>query len=163
MTRTTQVQPRAPLAFAAAAFACGIWLSRYLQPSSQRWGWAGILLALCAIVSVAARSIRLAQLAALLALFCAGSFALVWAPVPAIIVPPRDFLEGKVEIVGHVTNDGVLSSAGNPRERIDLTTESIRMGDTVFTLPVGMRATMYSREAKEENADSGASSFPLLA
>jgi hypothetical protein len=107
-----KAQPRAPLALAAAAFACGIWLSTHSQVSSALWGWAAASLALCTIVAVAIKSLRPAQIAALLALVCAGAFAHIATPVPRFIVPPPEFFrqdpealkEEKVEIVAHVTN-----------------------------------------------------------
>jgi O-antigen ligase len=110
-----KAQPRAPLALAAAAFACGIWVSTHWQLSSARWGWAAASLALCTILAVAIGSLRSAQAAALLALVCAGAFARVATPSPLLTAPPPEFLNVKdVEIVGHVTNDGALLAAGGP-------------------------------------------------
>jgi competence protein ComEC len=164
MAGKTQVQPRAPLALAAAAFACGIWLSGHLQNSPTLWGWAGALLALCTIVAVVINSGRLARLSAVLALLCVGAFARVATPLPRNIVPPREFLDGKyVEIVAHVTNDGVHLAGGGPRERFDVQTESIRLAESVFTQPVGIRATVFSRDMDEESAEPDGPQFPRLA
>src|SRR5262249_11117178 len=126
MAGKTQVQPRAPLALAAAAFACGIWLSGHLQGSSAMWGWAGALLALCAMAAVACRSTRLARLSAVFAMLCTGAFARVATPLPHIVLPPPEFISGeKVEIIAHITNDGVLRAGEGARERFDVQTESI--------------------------------------
>src|ERR1051326_3631611 len=109
MALPKESQPRAPLALAAAAFACGIWLASHLQNSPILWGWTAALLALCAISSVIAESAHLAWLSTVLALVCTGAFARVGTPAPRINVVPQEFLETKdVEIVGHVTNDGLL-------------------------------------------------------
>jgi competence protein ComEC len=146
-----KAQPRAPLALAAAAFACGIWLSTHCQVSSALWGWAAASLALCTIVAVAIKSLRPAQIAALFALVCAGVFARITTPVPRLFVPPLEFFregpatsgEKKVEIIAHVTNDGALLAIDESRERFEMETESIEFDGTKFLQPVGMRATVY--------------------
>src|SRR5215472_13887835 len=164
MIRKMKVQFRAPLAMAAAVFAGGIWISRHLQRPWQLWGFSAILLVLCAIAAIIARSGRLAQFSALLALLCAGALARVATPLPRITVPPQEFLAGdKVVVVAHVINDGVLSAAGKPRERMDVQTESIELGDKVFTQPVGIRATVLSRESSEDDPEPDDSQFPKLA
>ena len=101
-------QPRAPLALATAAFACGIWLATHSQSSPAGWGWATAALALCSILAIAVKSLRPAEIAAVLALVCAGSFARIATPVPRLVVPPPEFFlvypdsfrEEKVEIIG---------------------------------------------------------------
>jgi len=159
-----RVQPRAPLALAAAAFACGIWLSGHEQRSPAMWGCATALLALCTIIAVINKSARLAWLSAGLALLCAGAFARVVTPLPRIVVPPQEFLADEhVEIVAHVTNDGVFLAGGGPRERYDMQTESIQLGENRFFQPVGIRATVFSRDMDEENAGSDTAQSPRLA
>jgi len=146
-----KAQPRAPLALAAAAFACGIWLSTHWLVSTALWGWAAAALAFCTIVAVAIKSLRPAQTAALLALVCAGAFARVATPVPRLSVPPTKFLredpeasrEEKVEIIAHVTNDGALLAIDESRERFEMETESIELDGTKFLQPVRIRATVY--------------------
>ncbi|HEY7404629.1 MAG TPA: DNA internalization-related competence protein ComEC/Rec2 [Candidatus Angelobacter sp.] len=164
MAGKIEVQPRAPLALAAAAFGGGIWLSWHLQRSPRLWAWSAALLALCAVAAVMTKSGRLAQFSAVLALVCAGAFARVATPVPRVIFPPQEFIDAKkVIIVAHVINDGVLSAAGKPRERIDLQTESIELGDMIFKQPVGIRADAFSRESSEDDPESDDSEFPKLA
>jgi competence protein ComEC len=159
-----KAQPRAPLALAAAAFACGIWLSTYWQTSPALWGWATAALALCAIAAVAISSLRPAQAAALLALVCAGVFARFATPSPRLSVPPAEFLNVKdVEIVGHVTNDGALLAGGGPRERFDLQAETIKLDGQSITQPIGIRATIFSRDAAEETQDDDAPAIPHMA
>ena len=146
-----KAQPRAPLALAAAAFACGIWLSTHWQLSTGLWGWATASLVLCAIAAVAIKSLRPAQIAAVLALVCAGAFARIATPSPRLPAPPPEFLNVKdVEIVGHVTNDGALLAGGGPRERFDLQTETLELDGQKFIQPVGIRATVFSHDAAEE-------------
>ena len=121
-------------------------------------------MALCAIAAVAAKSLRLAQASAVLALVCAGAFARIATPVPYIGAPPPEFFsDQRVEIVAHVTNDGTLLASGGPRERFDLETETIQLNDRKFTQPVGIRATVFSREMEEGNEESETPRFPHFA
>jgi competence protein ComEC len=139
-----KAQPRAPLALAAAAFACGIWLSTHWQVSPALWGLATAALALCAVFAVAIKSLRPSQVAALLALVCAGAFARLATPSPQLAVLPPEFLNVKdVDIVAHVTNDGALLAIDESRERFEMETESIELDGTRFLQPVGIRATVY--------------------
>src|SRR5262249_43381641 len=155
-----QRQPRAPLAMAAAAFACGIWLAGHLQRPPALWGWTTTLLVLCSVAAVLARSTRPAQLSAVLALLCAGAFARIAMPAHRMIVPPAEFLETKdVEIVGHVTNDGMLLTSARARERFDLETEYIELYGAKFSVPFGVRVTLYSG-AFGENSGPNPTEFP---
>jgi competence protein ComEC len=159
-----KAQPRAPLALAATAFACGILLAGPLQLTPMRWGWASASLALCTIIAVVNKSLRPAQGAALLALVCAGAFARIATPSPHLVTPPSEFLNVKdVEVVGHVTNDGALLAGGGPRERFDLQTETIELDDQKFVQPVGIRVTVFSRDAAEETQDDDAPAIQHMA
>lgn len=116
------------------------------------------------MIAVAARSLRLAQASAFLALVCAGAFARVATPVPYSVAPPPEFLsDERVEIVAHVTNDGALLAGGGPRERFDLETEVIELNDIKFTQPVGIRATVFSRELEEDNEEGETPRLPHFA
>src|SRR5438270_1942894 len=159
-----KAQPRAPLALAAAAFACGIWVSTHWQLSSARWGWAAASLVLCTILGVAIRSLRSAQAGAVLALVCAGAFARIAPPPPLLTTPPPEFLNVKdIEIVAHVTNDGALLAGGGPRERFDLQAETIELNGHKFVQPIGIRATVFSRDVVEEIQEDDASAIPHMA
>jgi competence protein ComEC len=139
-------------------------LSAHSQLSPASWGWAAASLALCTIVAVAIKSLRPAQAAALLALVCAGAFARIATPSPHLFAPPPEFLNVKdVEIVGHVTNDGALLASGGPRERFDLQTETIELDGQKFAQPIGVRATVFSRDAAEETQEDVASVNPHMA
>lgn len=111
-----------------------------------------------------ARSLRLAQASAALALVCAGAFARVATPVPYVAVPPPEFLsDERVEILAHVTNDGAMLAGGGPRERFDLETEVIELNHSRFVQPVGIRATVFSREMDEDNDESETPLLPHFA
>jgi competence protein ComEC len=158
-----QKQRRAPLALAAAAVGCGIWLAGYVLRPPALWGWTTALLAFCALTAVLAKSPRLARFSAVLALACAGAFARMGTPRQHTVVPPAEFLDTKdVEVVGHITNDGVLLAGGGARERFDLEAELIQINDAKFTQSFGIRATIFTREANEETTEADAPAFPPL-
>jgi len=162
MTSSTQFQRRYPLALAATAFACGIGLAAYVERPPASWVWTSTLLALCGIAAVLAKCGRLAWVSVLLALVCTGAFTRVATPGPRTLVPPAEFLETKnVEIIGHVTNDGVFT-AGQSRERFDLQTEAVLLNGACFDRPIGIRATVFSREASEEADAADSPAFPPL-
>ncbi|HWX53954.1 MAG TPA: ComEC/Rec2 family competence protein [Verrucomicrobiae bacterium] len=157
-----KTSPPAPLAIAAGAFASGIWLAGHLQRSPQSWSVAALLLVVCALAAIPKRSLRLAQIAALLALIGAGAFARTYTPVPQVSLPPAEFLSGEpVEIIGHVTSDGAVLPGTGLRERFDLQAETMRVNGTQSTLPVGIRATVFSNDTEETEALAGAE-FPRL-
>jgi competence protein ComEC len=132
-------------------FGCGIWLAGHLERSPALWGTAGGLLAICAIAAVLVKSPRLARFSAALALLFAGAFSRVATPQAHIAIPPAEFLENAdVEILGHVTNNGALLAGSGKRERFDLQTEYIRLGEEKFSVPFGMRVTVYARDASED-------------
>ena len=107
------------------------------------------------------RAGRAGQLAATLALVCSGAFARMGTPLPPYAVLPAEFLgDDRVEIVGHVTNDGALLVGGGPRERFDLEAEVITLGGHRFVQPVGIRATVFSRQANVENTEADAPHIP---
>jgi competence protein ComEC len=159
-----KAQPRAPLALAAIAFACGILLARHLHPAAGPWGWSAAAFVVCALAAVAVKSLRPAQVAALLSLVCAGAFAYVATPAPHIFTPPAEFLNNdRVEIVCHVTNDGALLAGGGPRERFDFQTETMELDGQEQIQPIGVRATVFSRDAVEETHEDDAPRIPHLA
>ncbi|HEX7288970.1 MAG TPA: ComEC/Rec2 family competence protein [Candidatus Angelobacter sp.] len=160
--------PRAPLAVAAFAFACGIWLAGHLERSPQLWCIATGMLALCTIVAACKARPQIAQAAAVLALVCAGAFASVSTPQPRLALPPVEFVsEATVEITGHVINDG-SPLAGGSRQRFDLETESIQLEEHVFKEPIGVRATLFVEPGSDANpepssTEESSAQFPQLA
>src|SRR5215813_1965823 len=99
--------PRAPLALAAVSFGIGVWLAGHLHRPAWLWGVAAGALIACVLGALAVRSIRLAYIAVISGLICAGAFSRIWMPEPQLSFPPEKFLAGaQVEIIAHVTNDG---------------------------------------------------------
>ncbi|HYL94068.1 MAG TPA: ComEC/Rec2 family competence protein, partial [Alphaproteobacteria bacterium] len=134
-------------------------MAGHLQRSPARWGVSATLLAVIAVGASIKYNLRLARTAAVLALICAGSFARVYTPQPRVVTPPPEFLGNeRVEVTGHITNDGSSLPGSGQRERFDLETESIQAGPVSFTQPVGMRATLFVRGPDEESGPQ----FPKL-
>lgn len=155
--------PRAPLAGASVAFGLGIWLASTVYRSAAVWAAAALVLAVCAIVAAVRESDFLGYLSSGLALASAGALAWVWMPQPNLTTPPQEFLfSEKIEITGHVTNDGAMLAGRGPRERFDLETEELKIGDRRFAYPVGMRATLFSRQW-DADRNEGNGGFPQLA
>jgi competence protein ComEC len=157
---------QAPLALAAVAFGTGVWLAGYLHRPPGLWALAAGLLAICAIVAAVKNNIHLGYVSVVLALVCSGAFGRLWTPLPNVVTPPQQFLQGdEVEITGHVTNDGALRAGSEPRERFDLETESIQVGESTFTQPVGIRATLFAKQAEGDQEEGGEShpGFPQFA
>ncbi|HEV2992343.1 MAG TPA: ComEC/Rec2 family competence protein [Candidatus Angelobacter sp.] len=153
------------LAVAAVAFGTGVWLAGHLHRPAGLWAVAATLLTVCAIVAATKANVRLGYVSVLLALVCSGAFARLFTPSPRIVQPPWQFLQGEeVEIVGHVINDGSLRAGSEPRERFDLEAEVIQAGETRFTEPVGIRATLFAKraEADQEEDENHQQELPQL-
>ncbi|HET9790492.1 MAG TPA: ComEC/Rec2 family competence protein, partial [Candidatus Angelobacter sp.] len=162
---------QAPLGLTAVAVASGIFLAHHLQRPANLWAWCAGLLIACTLAALYRQNSNLARVAVILALVCAGAFTASATPPPHSTRLPDEFLSGaRVLITGHVINDGSLL-AGGSRERFDLQTDSVQLGDTQFTQPTGIRVSMFVRGAgfsqtasvPEEEADLALSApFPLL-
>src|SRR5262245_8342439 len=79
-----------PLAWAAAAFAAGIWTAGRIPLSTALWGWLAGLLILCTVIAVALAKTQPAYITALLAVLCSGGFARILAPVVPVTIPPPE-------------------------------------------------------------------------
>ena len=148
------------------AFGAGAWLAGYLHRPPGLWAVAAALLAVCAIAAAGKSNVRLGYASVALALVCSGAFGRLWMPLPNIIEPPEQFLQGEeVEITGHITNDGSLRAGSEPRERFDLETEVIQADDVTFTQPVGIRATLFAKQAEgdQEQGEDNQPGLPQLA
>src|SRR5215471_5216315 len=156
--------PRAPLALAAVAFGVGVWVAGHLHRPAWLWAFAAAGFVACGLAATAIKSIRLGYISIVSALICAGAFSRFWMPVPHLNFPPQNFLSGvQVEITGHVTDDGALLAGSEPRERFDLETETIQLGEVRFTQPVGIRASIFLKQSSEEDDDEPEAGFPKLA
>jgi competence protein ComEC len=129
------------------------------------------LLIACTLAALYRENSNLARVAVILALICAGAFTASATPPPRSTRLPDEFLSGAhVIITGHVINDGSLL-AGGSRERFDLQTDAIQLGDTQLHQSTGIRISVFVRGAgfsqtanvPEEEADVTLTEpFPLL-
>src|SRR5262245_46424237 len=87
--RAVRAWSNAPLAWAAAAFASGIWVGGRMHAAPYVWGSTATLLVCCAVIAVARQRARLAYLASIFALMGAGAFTQILAPVTRLTVPPE--------------------------------------------------------------------------
>jgi competence protein ComEC len=71
--------------------------------------------------------------------------------------------EGTVEVTVHVTREGIVreSPYGGKQESVDVETEELAAGDHLLSTPVGIRLTIFSKRADEEEAESSGSDSPL--
>ena len=158
-----QSNPRAPLAAASVAFGMGIWLASVVHRSASVWLVSALMFVLCAVLATLKDNFPLGYGSAGLAMAAAGALAWVWMPQPNMTTAPPEFLYSeKIEVIGHVTSDGAMLAGKGPRERFDLETEALRLGDVSFTQPLGMRATLFSQEW-EAQKDLQNGGFPQLA
>jgi competence protein ComEC len=142
---------RAPLAKAAALFAAGIWLAGHVHRSPSLWGWSAAVFVLCVVAALFKSNLRLAQLSSCLALICAGALARVDVPAPHLVMPPQEFLNGEaIEVEGRVTGDRATLPGTGPRERFDIQTEMLSVGNHQFTQAIGIRATAFQSDREEE-------------
>lgn len=159
----TSARVRAPLAQAATLFAAGIWLAGHIHRGVRPWSWCVLLLIVCAVVALLQRNSRLAQISTMLALLFVGALARVDAPTTRVPAPGQEFLNNQpVEIVGHVTSDGAMEPGSGPRERFDLETETMRIGNVAVTQAIGIRATVFQHDTEDAPA-AALAEFPQLA
>ena len=161
-TAPRKSNPRAPLALATVAFGAGIWLAGHLHRPVWLWAAAGAAFIVCAVIAASVSSLRLGYVSVAGALICVGAFSRMWMPAPQLSFPPDKFLSGaQVEIIGHVTDDGALLAGAEPRERFDLETEVIQIGDVKFTQPIGIRASIFLKQpSADDQGDEAESGFP---
>lgn len=155
--------PRAPLALAAVAVGTGIWLAGHLHRPLWLWTTAAAVLIACAAVAARVNSISLGYVSAIGALICVGALSRMWMPAPQLGFPPEKFLSGaQVEIIGHVTDDGAMLEGAEPRERFDLESEIIQIGEEKFTQPVGIRASVFLKQTSADDDDEEVTAFPAV-
>lgn len=140
--------PRAPMFWAAAAFAGGEIVARYNWRPFLWW-----LLAAAAFI-VFARFYRmkrpeLGRTIALAVVFIAGALAVSFHSDPAPDLQQLD--DGReVALTGHVITAGRLSDAGfnGTRQVLDLQTEQIADEDRILPLTAGVRLSLYARRSR---------------
>ena len=155
-----------PLFLAALAFSAGILAANYLWRSPFVW-LLGFALLMAAGVLSHRRSPQLGFVLTILATLPLGGFYLQAhdAAQPVVTDNLQRFAtgEGGVDVVAHVIREGLVrdSPYGGKQESIDVESEQLGLGDTPLTSAVGIRLTIYSKEAEEEEARADGAESPL--
>ena len=152
---------REPAFIAAFAFASGIVAANFVWRPPLVWLIAS-LLAASGVIVLRRRAPSLAFALAILALFPLGAFYLQVYDAGQVTPPNlRAFAsgEGTVDVTAHVMREGIVrdSPFGGKQESVDVETEELISGDRHSAATVGIRLTIYTQRAEEEEArDSGA-------
>ena len=157
-----------PIFVAAVAFSAGIVAANYLWRSPVAW----LVVFLAAIAGAAffyRRSPQIAFGLTLLGVVPLGGFYLQArdAAQPSITQILQPFATGQdeVQVTGYVVREGLLREGryGGRQESVDVTAERIEQGDRVLDAEVGIRLTIYSKQAEEEDAREAGAESPLHA
>jgi hypothetical protein len=155
-----------PVFLAAIAFATGIVAANYLWRSPVLWLGAFLLTAAAAAL-LPARSAQTGFIALLLSLVALGGFFLqardAAAPTVETYLQPFANGEDRVDVTAHVFREGLIrdSPYGGKQESVDVETEKLRLGDREVVAPVGVRLTLYSKQAEEYEARESGAGSPL--
>jgi competence protein ComEC len=155
-----------PIFIAALAFSVGIVAANYFWRSPFAWLGA-FLVAMGGALFFYRRSPEAAFALALLAVVPLGGFYLQArdAAQPGITEVLQPFATGhnEVEVTAYVIREGLVrdSRYGGRQESVDVKTERLQQGDRLLQVPIGIRLTVYSKQAEEEQAREGGAESPL--
>ena len=150
---------------AAVAFAAGIVAGNFVWRAPQIWLLASVLAALGNWI-LRRRAPTLALPLALMMLVTLGAFYLQLFDAAQTTPPNLEAFatgEGTVDVVAHVTREGIVrdSPFGGKQESVDVETESLAAGDHRLAAPVGVRLTIFSKKADEDDAQASGNESPL--
>jgi len=155
-----------PLFLAALAFSAGIVAANYLWRSPWIWLSGFLVAAIAAGISLR-RSPRLAFALTLVAMVPLGGLYLQArdAAQPSVTDDLQLFANGEdeTEVIAHVTREGLVrdSPYGGKQESVDVESEQLRAGSRVLREPLGIRLTLYSKKAEEDEARDAGAESPL--
>jgi competence protein ComEC len=151
---------REPLFIAAVAFASGIIVANYVWRSPLIWLLAAVI-AGAGVCILHRRAPSFGFALAILALLTLGAFYLQVTDA-AQVTPPNLAVfatgEGTVDVTANVMREGIVrdSPFGGKQESVDVETEQLTSGGHRSSAAVGIRLTIYTQRAEEEEArDSG--------
>ena len=151
---------REPLFIAALAFASGIVVANYVWRPPLIWLIASVIAA-AGVCALHRRASTFAFALAVLSLFPLGAFYLQVTDAAHVTPPNLEAFatgEGTVDVTAHVMREGIVrdSPFGGKQESVDVETEQLISGDHHSSAVVGIRLTIYTQRAEEEEArDSG--------
>lgn len=146
-----------PIFLTALAFAAGVIAANYCWRSPHVW-LITFLIAGAGTVFFLRRSPQVAFAFALMAMVPLGGFYLQTrdAAQPTIAANLQPFATGDngIDVTAYVIREGLLrdSPYGGKQESVDVETERLRLGDQSLKTAVGIRLTIYSKPAEEEEA-----------
>ncbi len=84
-------------------------------------------------------------------------------PTVAQILQPFATGQNEVEVIGSVIREGIVRDGryGGKQESVDVQTERLQQGDRVLNEAVGVRLTIYSKQADEDEARDDGNESPL--
>ena len=155
-----------PVFLLALAFSVGIVAAEYLWRSPIAW----VIAFLAAIAGGAffyRRGSPMAFVLVLLSVVPLGGFYLQAydAAQPALATNLQPFATGQneVEVTGCVIREGLVRDGryGGKQESVDVRTERLQEGTRVLDVATGIRLTIYSKQADEDEARDTGSESPL--
>ncbi len=150
---------------AAVAFATGILAGNFAWRAPHIWLIAFVIAA-AGVCLLNRRAPSLAFPLALLMLVPLGAFYLQVFDAAQVTAPNLEAFstgEGTVAAMAHVTREGIVrdSPYGGRQESVDVETEELATGEHHLAAPVGIRLTIFSKRAEEEEAESVGADPPL--
>ncbi len=155
-----------PIFLAALAFSAGIVAANYLWRSPYIW-LAGFLIAATGAALALRRSPQTGFTLALAAMLPLGAFYLQARDAAQVTVAenlqPFATGEASVDVVAHVIREGLIrdSPYGGKQESVDVETEQLRLENGQLSTQVGIRLTIYSKQAEEDEAHDAGVESPL--
>jgi competence protein ComEC len=151
---------REPAFIAAFAFATGIVVANYVWRPPLIWLIAAVIAA-AGVAVLRRRAPSLAFALAVLSLLPLGAFYLQVTDAAQVTPPNLQAFatgQGTVEVTAHVMREGIVrdSPFGGKQESVDVETEELAGGEVDSAATVGIRLTIYTQRAEEDEArDSG--------
>jgi competence protein ComEC len=150
---------------AAVAFSAGILAGNFVWRAPHIW-LIGFAVAGAGLWVLQRRVPSLAFSLALVMLVPLGAFYLQVFDAAQVTAPNLDAFstgEGTVEVIAHVTREGIVrdSPFGGKQESVDVETEELSSGERHLAAPVGIRLTIYSKRADEDDAQAAGADSPL--
>jgi competence protein ComEC len=146
-----------PIFLAALAFSSGALAADYFWRSPHVWLIA-FLVSAAGAAFLARRSPQVAFALGLMALVPLGGFYLQTrdAAQPTVAANLQPFATGDnaIDVTAYVIREGLLrdSPYGGKQESVDIETEQLRLGEQALDTAVGIRLTIYSKQAEEDEA-----------
>jgi competence protein ComEC len=155
-----------PIFLVALAFSAGIIAANHFWRSPHAW-LVAFLVAVAGAMFFLRRSSHVAFALGMLAIVSLGGFYLqardAAQPTVTANLQPYSAGDNNIDVTAHVIREGSLrdSPYGGKQESVDVETERLRLGEQALDTAIGIRLTIYSEQAEEEEARNEGSESPL--